>query len=503
MTNHRGSSPNGDSSSEPTRAARPNSKGEATGSGASDLLGLAEEESQAEEPGVTDENATKKASEEEILAASRAADDERTSRPPQALVKKRRSGDEITRVADEPEDDPPPIDLEPTRKAHDPELIAQSASRSDPSPLPSDLEPTRKAADPTAESVRSQRAVSFLESASTPPEPDAQAHTEEEDDEDPSDLAETKVAPTSSASDSFALPSRPHSSPDPDRTGKLDGLPPFALLEKIEHIPADPDRTSEYVKDSGMADPAEIDPGPLPPTSEPSSPPPSPATETVQTQPPPSRRGFSAAALIWSNLITITVGIVAGVTLAPHLSLPTLEGPRAATIASDSHRPSPAEIPPPAPQIPPPPVAADAGRQAATDGATDSQEPTTATTPVEPLQQLPDRMVLPMSFPPGEDDPASFDDETLRRIAEIIESSRTLRVELIGFASTSEGLGPALAQVVAERRAIAAEDQMRTYGLSRRRFASRAARPDEVADREITRGADGLLRPVIFEVVQR
>ncbi|MCP3974529.1 MAG: hypothetical protein GY720_08560 [bacterium] len=91
----------------------------------------------------------------------------------------------------------------------------------------------------------------------------------------------------------------------------------------------------------------------------------------------------------------------------------------------------------------------------------------------------------------------------MARIAEIISESQTMRVELVGFSVPADALTPERAQRLGERRAIAAMDQLRSYGPSRRRFLARAAHVDEESPAGLVEASGDIFQPVILRVTQR
>jgi outer membrane protein OmpA-like peptidoglycan-associated protein len=343
---------------------------------------------------------------------------------------------------------------------------------------------------------------------------------------------------------------------DPDKTGKLDGLPPFALIEKVKQLPADPESTNKFVRSLESEEDEDILPlteavkdlplsasavSPAPAKHPLASSAPSLETKPLASSPKQGFR-FHLSTVIIINLITLLLGLAAGglVVLlnldeAPwlqrlvHPALPDEDRspPReqdrliqpahaGATLDSISPATADASSPAPASDARDLPTKSNDLNESSSSSNHDAELSTWADdessphdtedlqTATEQLSQgeLPEIMWVPIAFPPGESRPTDVSREELRAVAEMISSSRGVRVELIGFTAPADGLRPAVSHSLALARAEAALDHLRSFGPSGRRFSVRAGLPDEAPPLEL-RLEDGLLRSVLFRVVQR
>lgn len=300
---------------------------------------------------------------------------------------------------------------------------------------------------------------------------------------------------------------------DPDRTDKIDGLPPFALMEK-----ADPDRTDRFVKvpsddedtlrqhSSKYLGEGSQNPGATPevPNKDPSS-----LFQDVQF----GEKGVSPRVLIIVSMTTLVIGIVAGVLLyapffgdqgevsqSPHTSVTKN------TRSEHQNQPDTQEL-------------------EKTQQSENTQEPEKekrfqktdqsdqqqmaekaqkigiAKSPNMARNRIPDSMWLPMGFRPGQSRPSYVNREVFEQISGSMSDFQSIRVELIGYATAEELETPVRARDIAEKRAIEAVEILRSFGPSRRRFAIRST--DEPCEAQIDEIPEGLVAAVKLRVTKR
>lgn len=328
--------------------------------------------------------------------------------------------------------------------------------------------------------------------------------------ESPEPVTPEPPAPIASPQPAALAPRSPAraEAPDPDATGKLDGLPPFALLERIATFRRDPDETNRFVKRTALEAP-EIAREPAPSSAGPALPPvspqpaparpvpavaarqPGPDASDASLAPPSPRRRVSLSIFLAFNALSLVLGFASGALLVILAVRYELAPPFAADLGPAAERPGLTDRSAVAP-------AADA-RPIATPPEPDAASPPDAGTT---WTTLPNALVMPVDYRPGRAQPEAADEGVLRRIAEAISASPDLRVELIGHAAALDAVTGDEAETLALRRAESALEKIRAFGPSRRRFFTRVARDDEPM-LEPTPTPSGLLRAVDLRVVQR
>lgn len=340
---------------------------------------------------------------------------------------------------------------------------------------------------------------------------------------------------------------------DPDKTGKLDGLPPFALLEKIAQLPSepgeptDPDKTNKFVRPAASDDEEELEPSSVVELSKPkkndqtekisrtttSSPSPSPTRiDSAHSQPAPEEVGrrLSIGTVVLINIVTLLLGLVVG-GIAVLLNLDDLpwlrelvgasttvtsavngqgrpvsdDGTTAGIIAtgSDASLPVHDASTDDAVMNFDLPAHSESSEARGADASADANSASEETSENEGSDSgsaaLPRVSWVPIYFQPGENRPSKVSRDELRRIANIITSTPGMEVELIGFTAPADGIRPTIAFSLSSARAEAALEQLRAFGPSTRRFSTRSARPDEPPPLPIhTEGV--LLAPVLMRL---
>lgn len=277
---------------------------------------------------------------------------------------------------------------------------------------------------------------------------------------------------------------------DPDliaacRPDDPDGDPPDASIPDIIQQRLDAARTGQYVK--------------LTPDE--------PVVRAVKRKPPPVaatpaagvprqvevKKGISLTIVVVIGLIMLVLGLGVGgavvfITFAGSFASPTATmepTPEPAPLTPDSPLLS-EPAPPPATKAPPRPnalVPAPEPAQPEPTAEAEEPEPHPAVAPPGPsiaeLTELPDRLVIPVTFAPSGEEPATIDEEGIVRVAALITQTRGVRMELVGYSAESDGVSGVDAALLRRRRAEAVRDLLRSHGPSRRRFSMRGARDDE------------------------
>jgi outer membrane protein OmpA-like peptidoglycan-associated protein len=183
-----------------------------------------------------------------------------------------------------------------------------------------------------------------------------------------------------------------------------------------------------------------------------------------------------------------------GAAASPDLRSPPAAAAQAAlgeppSSAPEAQAPAP---PPPATPAPAPPAPALPGVAAAPEGV--ATEAPGLELPNAPGEEA----VLPVAFVSGSTRVAAADVDAFRELARQIGEQRTLRFELVGYASEGETADLDAAVRLAARRADKALDMIRSFGPSGHRFETRGAAADEPLP-AAARRADGsgavVLRP--------
>jgi len=293
-----------------------------------------------------------------------------------------------------------------------------------------------------------------------------------------------------------------------------DGDPPDAPIPDIVRERLEAARTGQYVKiDPGQSAPA----GPVPGVSPraPASVPPVPSESRPADRRGDSNSGVRLVVVVLVGILMLILGLIfGGVTLfviltsgseAPvTVSEPTAESlplpvdTNRSTSAPEPeqpivHHPEPAQ-PSPSPTAPialvPAPMPAGpepTPEETVEEPESPDEEPREAppapesspTPPAAELAELPERLLVPVTFAPGSASPEEVDTAGIRRIAVLVTQERGVRMELIGFCTDPDGLSGAEAAALGRSRAESVRDLLRAQGPSRRRFSARGARDDE------------------------
>ncbi len=432
---------------------------------------------------------------------------------PQATTGTRREADEITRLVPEPTDTP-----------QDNEITQRSASDDHGLNDQSDEITTRDSDDMSDDEVtRQSTRPERLKSKSKPLE-----------------VTTVKNSPAPTVDDSLITKV---AVPDPDRTSKLDGLPPFALLEKLAQLPIDPaladkfvwavsrddsapstssaspppaskagakatpstssmqrrtgktkekdvDPKSPEIASSSVAETKDIRPeshrehpeGLRPPSADP------PSADSPSADPP--HRTISLATFAIVSILMLLFGVAIGGSIVLH----QLEGAAPLDQRADGGAPTPTppnfvRQPQTTPLPTPPPAERHNAELTPMGPLPEISSPTLDAAPPteEPTGDarehgatlFNDQVVVPLVFDPGTARTVSIDEQLIRRLGTAIAEDRRLRVELVAFVLPDEGVRPVLAPILARQRAEEALEHLRAHGASGRRFALRIATPDE------------------------
>lgn len=173
----------------------------------------------------------------------------------------------------------------------------------------------------------------------------------------------------------------------------------------------------------------------------------------------------------------------------------TFQPPGAATgqptaPAAQPMAPGPAAQPRPAPPSGPPTAPATEPVPATPSPPAAPATPTAASAPSAPEvapprrgEELPDRLVLPISFEAGHLTPTVADDEALEALAAAMMERPRMRFEVVAFPAVGERATVEGLETLSRRRARVTVELLRGLGPSGRRFTSRAAGPDETPPR--------------------
>jgi outer membrane protein OmpA-like peptidoglycan-associated protein len=266
----------------------------------------------------------------------------------------------------------------------------------------------------------------------------------------------------------------------------------------------DPDRTNRFFKESSPSGEISVhEPSvdvsmpmasPVPIASSGSRVPPPPKVPRV-SQP---QQGVGMGLLLGVSITTMLIGsLIGGVVVFLLVTNQARDG--VVEEVRDGERPAEARVDPvevPAPVAPP--VIADDPAPVAPP-VTAQPEPT----PVGELTALPDELIVPVGFRAGEPEPESVDGPAIERIASLMTSERSIRVELVGHCDPSDGFTTDEPCALGHRRAEAVQELIRAHGPSRRRFGIRAAPGDERIALTGGSAPDGLLRMVLLRVTER
>lgn len=308
---------------------------------------------------------------------------------------------------------------------------------------------------------------------------------------------------------------------DPDSTGRLDGLPPFALTDRIKKVRLDPEQTNKIVKDSALSaaisdeDIGSSAQSPGDPIASTSSPyPASPSAPQASATAPDaheglsrgpskdSRRRVSVVILLITNVLSMVLGVAIGGAammygVTGRIEIDRfLEGRRTTELSIGSTESLN--------QLSPTPPSPALERETPLSFVPDELGLAIDTAPTSLEREatdLPDILLVPVGFRPGQHQTENFDDETLQTIASIITSSKQLRVELVGYTTPDDDVPSYRRSDLALQRAAEVLDKIRSHGPSRRRFSTRAAEDDEHLPASSFQ--DGMIRPVVLRVLSR
>jgi outer membrane protein OmpA-like peptidoglycan-associated protein len=145
---------------------------------------------------------------------------------------------------------------------------------------------------------------------------------------------------------------------------------------------------------------------------------------------------------------------------------------------------------------------ADRPAPAPTDEAPTGADDDARAAPGAPPAELPDQVVIPVGFDAGSARPEVVDPGALDHLARAMLAARDASFEVVGFAVEGEAPTPRAGLQLAQQRAAATLEVLRSRGPSRRRLAHRSARPGEPLPHGLAQGDDAPLRAVVLRVVR-